>query len=130
MDDDGHAIGYKILPRGTPVRSSDDVHVGTVRRVLDNAREHIFDGIVIDTPEGQRFVNAPEVSRIFERAVVLTITAHEAARLPEPGSRAADRCATAAACAARAGSGARCATAGTSASAAPRARCRALRTVQ
>jgi hypothetical protein len=58
VDDDGHAIGYEILPRGTPVRSSDGVQVGTVRRVLDNEREHIFDGIVVDTAEGHRFVDA------------------------------------------------------------------------
>ena len=89
--DDGHAIGYKILPRGTVVRSSDGVEVGTVRRVLDNAREHIFDGIVVDTPSGRRFVDAPEVARIFERAVVLSITAEEAAALPEQPSAVADR---------------------------------------
>jgi hypothetical protein len=91
VDDDGHAIGYKILRRGTPVRSSDGESVGTVRRVLDNAREHIFDGIVIDTPQGRRFVDAPEVARIYERAVVLTISAAEAAELPEQPSAMADR---------------------------------------
>jgi hypothetical protein len=80
--DHGHAIGYKVLARGTPVRSSDGVQVGTVRRVQDNAREHIFDGIVIDTAEGRRFVDAPEVARIYERAVILTITAEEANDLP------------------------------------------------
>jgi hypothetical protein len=86
VDDDGHAIGYKVLKRGTAVRTSDGVQIGTVRRVQDNAREHIFDGIVIDTPDGRRFVDAPEVARIFERAVVLTITAEEAKELPEQGS--------------------------------------------
>jgi hypothetical protein len=86
VDDDGHAIGYKVLPRGTPVRTSDGVQIGTVRRVQDNAREHIFDGIVIDTPDGRRFVDAPEVARIFERAVVLNITADDAKDLPEQGS--------------------------------------------
>ncbi len=89
--DDGHAIGYKVLSRGTVVRSADGVEIGTVRRVLDNAREHIFDGIVIDTPGGRRFVDAPEVARIHERAVVLTIGAEEAAALPEQPSAAADR---------------------------------------
>ena len=89
--DDGHAIGYKVLPRGTVVRSADGVEVGTVRRVQDNAREHIFDGIVIDTPEGRRFVDAPEVARIHERAVVLTITAAEAAGLPEQPSAMGER---------------------------------------
>ncbi len=91
MEDDGHAIGYKVVKRGTSVRGSDGVEVGTVRRVQDNAREHIFDGIVIDTPDGRRFVDAPEVARIFERAVVLTISAEEARALPEQGFAAAER---------------------------------------
>jgi hypothetical protein len=84
-DDDGHAISYKVLRRGTPVRSSDGVQVGTVRRVLENARENIFDGIVLDTRDGQRFVDAPEVARIAERAVSLTITAEAARDLPAHG---------------------------------------------
>jgi hypothetical protein len=81
--DDGPQIGYLALPRGVPVFSSDGVQLGTVRRVQDNAREHIFDGIVMDTPGGRRFVDAPEVARITERRVTLTITAAEAAELPE-----------------------------------------------
>jgi hypothetical protein len=84
-DDDGHAIAYKVLKRGTPVRSADGIQVGTVRRVQENARENIFDGIVLDTRDGKRFVDAPEVARIAERAVTLTITAEEARDLPSPG---------------------------------------------
>jgi hypothetical protein len=83
MADDGPQIGYKVLPRGVPVHAADGPQVGTVRRVQDNAREHIFDGIVIDTPAGRRFVDAPEVARITERRVTLTITAAAAADLPE-----------------------------------------------
>jgi hypothetical protein len=78
-DDDEHQIGYQALARGTEVVTSDGVTLGTVDRVLDNAREHIFDGIVIRTAEGRRFVDAPEVARITARRVTLTITAVEAA---------------------------------------------------
>ena len=85
MEDDGHQIGYKALARGVPVHTSDGVKLGTVHRVLDNAREHIFDGIVVSTPNGRRFVDAPEVARITERRVTLTIDAAEAAELPEHG---------------------------------------------
>ena len=46
-EDDGHQIGYKALPRGVPVHTADGVQLGTVYRVQDNAREHIFDGIVV-----------------------------------------------------------------------------------
>jgi hypothetical protein len=67
------------------VFSSDDEQVGTVDEVLDNFREHIFDGLVIMTSGGERrFVDAPEVARTAERAVTLTITAAECAELPPP----------------------------------------------
>jgi hypothetical protein len=78
MEDDGHAISYHVLKRGTPVRSADGVVLGTVRRAHEAKREHIFDGIVLDTPNGKRFVDAPEVARIAERAVTLTFPAAEA----------------------------------------------------
>ncbi len=87
--DDGHQIGYKALPRGVPVVTSDGIEIGTVHRVLDNAREHIFDGIVVSTRDGRRFVDAPEVARITERRVTLTIDAAEARELPEYGGKRA-----------------------------------------
>ena len=90
-DDDGVAIAYDVLRPGTPVVDSDGAQVGTVHEVLDNKREHMFDGIVVSTPDGRRFVDAPEVAKIFERAVHLTITAEEAAALPEQPSAMADR---------------------------------------
>jgi hypothetical protein len=81
-DDEGHQIGYKALPRGVPVHTSDGERLGTVHRVLDNEREHIFDGIVVATPDGRRFVDAPEVARIAEKRVTLTIDAEQARELP------------------------------------------------
>ena len=89
--DDGHAISYKVLERGTPVVDRDGGEVGTVREVLENQAEHIFDGLVLDTPTGQRFVDAPEVARIAERRVTLTLDAEGAAALPEQDSKGAVR---------------------------------------
>ena len=92
LDDDGHAISFQVLPRGTPVRSSDGVQLGTVRRVHEAKREHIFDGIDVDTPDGLRFLDAPEVARIAERAVTTTFAAGEKdAHLLDRGSRMARR---------------------------------------
>jgi len=82
-DDDGYAISYKVLEQGTPVQASDGTDVGVVRDVLENKAEHIFDGLVIDTPAGQRFVDAPEVQRIAELRVTLTIDAQAVSELPE-----------------------------------------------
>ena len=82
-DDEGHVVSYKVLAAGTAVWTSDGVEVGRVREVLENEREHIFDGIVVDTDAGQRFVDAPEVARIAERRVTLALDAAAAAELPE-----------------------------------------------
>jgi hypothetical protein len=83
--DDGHAVHYTAVSRGTPVYGSDEVEVGKVVEVLDNYREHIFDGLVVETADGvHRFVDAPEVVRTAERGVTLSITAAEAGELPPP----------------------------------------------
>jgi sporulation protein YlmC with PRC-barrel domain len=85
--DDGHAVHYTALQRGVPVISSDGKEVGKVVEVLDNYREHIFDGLVIETTGGERkFVDAPEVARTAERAATLTITSAEVAELGPPPS--------------------------------------------
>jgi hypothetical protein len=90
IEDDGVAVHYTALRRGIPVISSDAQEVGTVVRVLDNYREHIFDGLVIRTSDGvERFVDAPEVARTAERAVTLNISAAQVAELgpPDEGPR-------------------------------------------
>ena len=85
--DDGHAVHYTALQRGTPVFSSDGEQVGTVDQVLDNYREKIFDGLVLSMTSGERrFVDAPEVERTAERAVTLNITAAECEQLGPPPS--------------------------------------------
>ena len=89
IEDDGVAVHYTAIQRGTPVISSDGEQVGKVTEVRDNYREHILDGLVIDTGDGvRRFVDAPEVTRTAERAVTLAITAAQVAELgpPEGGS--------------------------------------------
>ena len=83
--DDGSAVHYTAVERGTPVYDSRESEVGKVTEVLDNYREHIFDGLVVQTLDGaQHFVDAPEVARTAERGVTLTISADELDRLPPP----------------------------------------------
>ena len=88
VDDDGPAISYKLLRRDTPIHAADGPQLGTTDRVLENEAEHIFDGIVMQTKDGERFVDAPEVDRITESRVTLTIDAAQAQKLPryEPGA--------------------------------------------
>ena len=82
--DDGYAVHYLSVKRGTPVLSSEEEVVGKVVEVRDNEREGILDGFVVDVEGGRRFVDAPEVARTAEKAVTLNITAAEVRELPPP----------------------------------------------
>ena len=82
-DDHGAPIAYTVLPEGTPVLASDGTRIGTVQRVLADEGTDIFDGITVDTSDGERFVDAPEIDALYERAVVLTIGPDRARELPE-----------------------------------------------
>ena len=74
---------YLTLEEGATVRAADGTEIGTVRHVLADSSADIFDGLVIDTDDGHRFVDAPEVARITRARVTLSIDAAEAAKLPE-----------------------------------------------
>lgn len=77
-------VGYINLPKGTPVVSSDGVRVGTVHRVQHHERERIFDGLVVQSDDGRRFVDAPEVGAMTRRQVELEIDAATFAAQPAP----------------------------------------------
>jgi hypothetical protein len=84
MTDRGEPISYMVLVDGTPVEGRDGGEVGTVKRVLADQSADIFDGLILDTPDGDRFVDAGQVGDIYTRLVVLEMTAGEARSLPEP----------------------------------------------
>src|SRR4051812_2993862 len=78
----GDPIAYLVLEEGTTVYASDQSVIGTVKHVLFLPEEDVFDGIVIDTDDGERFVEATAIDRIYERAVVTSLKAAEIDALP------------------------------------------------
>jgi len=84
MDDKGAPIAYMVLAEDTPVYTADGVKLGKVKRVLADAESDIFDGLIVDTREGDRFVDAPNVAELYERAVVLGLSSDDAQHMPEP----------------------------------------------
>lgn len=84
--DYGHRIAFEALERGVRVEASDGREVGTVKKVMIVHEKHLFDGIVVKTPQGDRFVDAPEVDEIYERLVTLKIDGDQADELPEPSA--------------------------------------------
>jgi hypothetical protein len=80
----GEPISYMVLAEGTRVEGRDGGEVGTIKRVLADEGADIFDGLILDTPDGDRFVDAGQVGDLYTRLVVLEMTAEDARHLPEP----------------------------------------------
>src|SRR5262245_15316304 len=79
-----HPIAYTALQPGTPVRTSDGREFARVQAVLVDELVSVFDGIVIQTPDGTRFVDADQVGMIYTTYVATTLSQAQAADLPEP----------------------------------------------
>ena len=79
-----HPIAYTALQPGTPVQTSDGQPFATVQSVLVDELVSVFDGIVVQTPDGSRFVDADQVGAIFTTYVRTTLSAAQAATLPPP----------------------------------------------
>ena len=80
----GHPIAYTALQPGTAVQTSDGHHFATVQAVLVDEKVSVFDGIVVETAEGTRFVDADQIDSIHTTHVRTTLSAEEAAKLPPP----------------------------------------------
>jgi hypothetical protein len=81
---DGHPIAYTALQPGTPVQTSDGQPFATVQAVLVDERVSVFDGIVVQTADGTRFVDADEIASIHTTHVRTTLSAEQAAKIPPP----------------------------------------------
>jgi hypothetical protein len=80
--DPGSPISYEVLAAGTAVHDREGKRIGAVQKVLAVEEEDVFDGLVIDTDSGTRFIDAPEVGHIAEHRVDLNLSALEVAQLP------------------------------------------------
>lgn len=84
MTDEATPIAYTALQPGTPVQSSDGVEFGTVQAVLVVEEVDVFDGIVVQTTEGSRFIDADHVGELTTSYVRTTLSADDASQLPPP----------------------------------------------
>jgi hypothetical protein len=79
-----HPIAYTALQPGTPVQTSDGFQFASVQAVLVDEKVSVFDGIVVQTAEGARFVDADQIGSIYATHVRTTLSAEQAANLPLP----------------------------------------------
>ncbi len=82
--DDDPAVSYEGAVPGTPVLTPAGTEIGTLEHVLEIPELGLFDGIVIATDWGLRFIGADQIEVITIRHIRCRISDAEAARLPPP----------------------------------------------
>jgi hypothetical protein len=82
MADD--AISYKAAVIGTPVLSTSGAQIGTLEHVLEVPDLDLFDGIVIATHAGLRFIDADQVREITRSHIQSSLDDTGASQLPPP----------------------------------------------
>jgi hypothetical protein len=82
MTDD--AISYEAAVVGTPVLSTSGAQIGTLEHVLEIPDLDLFDGIVIATHAGLRFIDADQVREITRSHIQSSLDDSQASQLPPP----------------------------------------------
>jgi hypothetical protein len=85
------ALSYQAAVPGTPVFTRSGKEIGTLEHVLEVPGLDLFDGIVVATDWGLRFIDADQIEMITITNVRCRLDDAEAARLPPPDGAAVYR---------------------------------------
>lgn len=89
MTEGPEPVSYEGVPRGVPMLSATGQEFGTLEKVLEIPSEDLFDGIIVRTHSGRRFVDRDQISEITTDYVKCSLTNEQAATLPEPSGTVA-----------------------------------------
>ena len=81
---DDTPISYQAAVPGTPVLSSSGTEIGTLEHVLEVPEVDVFDGIVIATGAGLRFIDADNVQQITRSSIQTSLDDTQASQLEPP----------------------------------------------
>jgi hypothetical protein len=81
---EGTPISYEAAARGTPVLTTSGKTIGTLEHVLEVRNLDIFEGIVIATHHGLRFIDADHLPEITTTHIRSSLSDEEAAALQPP----------------------------------------------
>jgi hypothetical protein len=79
------AISYEAAVLGTPVLTTTGTEIGTLEHVLEVPELDVFDGLVVATSGGLRFIDADDVREITRRHIQTSLDDAAASHLPSPG---------------------------------------------
>jgi hypothetical protein len=85
------ALSYQAAVPGTPVFTRSGKEIGTLEHVLEVPGLDLFDGIVVATDWGLRFIDADQIELITITNVRCRLDDAEAASLPPPDGAAVYR---------------------------------------
>src|SRR5476651_2339710 len=77
-------IAYEALTKGTPVLTTTGTEIGIVEHVLADSSLDLFDGLVVKTSAGLRFVTADQVGLITTAAVHSKVADADIPNLQKP----------------------------------------------
>jgi hypothetical protein len=78
------AVSYRVAVPGAPVLTRSGREIGTLEHVLEVPSLDLFDGIVVATDWGLRFIDAGRVELITITSIRCSLDDAEADRLPPP----------------------------------------------
>lgn len=81
---DETAVSYQAAVPGSPVLSASGQRIGELGHVLQVPELDLFDGIVVHTHHGLRFIDADQVGEITRSYLKTRISDAQSARLPAP----------------------------------------------
>jgi hypothetical protein len=81
---DDTPISYEAAVPGTPVLTSTGTQIGTLEHVLEVPEVDVFDGIVIATRAGLRFIDADDIQQITRSSIRTSLDDVQASRLAPP----------------------------------------------
>jgi hypothetical protein len=84
QEQDDVAVSYEAAVHHSPVLASTGATIGTLEHVLEVPELDLFDGIVISTHHGLRFIDADRVTRITRARLLTDLSEQQAAQLPPP----------------------------------------------
>lgn len=84
MGEGAEPVSYEGVPKGVPLLSSSGQEFGTLVKVLEIPSEDLFDGVIVKTHHGQRFVDRDQIAEITTEYIRCDLDDAAAAALPEP----------------------------------------------
>lgn len=84
MGESAEPVSYEGVPIGVPMLSSTERQFGTLAKVLEIPSEDLFDGVIVQTHHGRRFVDRDQISEITTKYIKCGLDDAATENLPQP----------------------------------------------